>query len=540
MRLGRNKGSTAVLEPPGNGHEPNPRAPGQGDTRKLRALLQQAAPFTGGDNGTVSQPVDVDGLIRTYHSLVESERSTAAAQNSVIGMICSRIPTDRLNNFLFSAWADSYDCHMGVAHDPAVNHLILQALELHKLNFGKYHDGKDAEGSRIFGNGILEMSCGTGTVIKLLCEGLASNDRKLLKSLRITANDISGDMQEKAREKLESRDWKQRPRSLEFTQSDVRDLTIGGNFDTAILSQTLHLISDLALLDKERRGVIERKEDNEKHRDAKLTAIRNAFSKLASDGHFILIDEWPAKITSKPIVEPLISSVFYDIFRPVKDRESFISIMKEVPQACFVGEVKARIDRDHQMYMVIYRKDPDRVKADRKSLPSAGELQDSELRDGIEIARKRAVARIYDAFVATDRHFIENYRPLPGETAIWTNFIPLKAEEMFEFRRDMLGTMDSVLGNRKYNAIVLGQVLHELAEERRRELVGKAISSLNSGGSLLFINEWPAEPAQHPISTKEFRHVENRDSLIFEGALRQTIMPGFSSGMYGYLYRKTE
>lgn len=486
------------------------------------------------------------GATQSEHELLSRYRDAFQNEERLRQQIRETIPTKRLSQALFDSWADGYDQHMGEKHDPAVAHLVRQALELHNRNFGTYPaTGKVKTGvPRIFGNGILEMSCGTGTVVKLLCENLSPED---LAGATFIANDTSREMKAKARQKFAQLAQGHRPAKIVFGSSDLRRLDVAHPFNTAILSQTLHLISDPALLDKERHPQQTLFEIDDEHLAVKLDVIRGVFRRMDYGDHFILIDEWPAVLTKRAQQRPdeaLISALFYEIFRPIKDRAAFSDLMKNIPEACFVAELKSRIDQYHSMYMLIYRKDPIRPKLGGPSIPTMEEIRASPrlLRrlPRIETARTAAMDKVFDAFVAIDRQFIDTFKPVNGEAAKWAPFIPLEKATPFECTPEKLAGKDSLSGA-TYDTIVLKQVLHEMDDTARQALIKKAIDSLNLGGAIMFIEEWPPKNAKQPLSSREFRNATMRlyeRELVFEGALRQTIMPEYDSGMYGYLYRK--
>jgi len=290
--------------------------------------------------------------------LIERYKAAFADEERLKEQIRSTIPTKRLNDALFDSWADGYDQHMGDKHDPAVAHLVRQALELHNKRFGTYAGKGETREQGIFGKEILEMSCGTGTVIKLLCENLRCEDRK---DLTFIANDTSKEMKAKAKEKLATMNPEHKPCKVRFASSDLRELDVKGDFNTAILSQTLHLLSDPVLLDKERQPQQTLFEIDEEHLAVKLKVIKDVFGRMDFGDHFILIDEWPAVLTRRGQQKPeeaLISALFYEIFRPIKERATFSDMMKNIPSACFVAELRSRIDQHHSMYMLIYRRTP--------------------------------------------------------------------------------------------------------------------------------------------------------------------------------------
>jgi SAM-dependent methyltransferase len=425
---------------------------------------------------------------------------------------------------LFESWAETYDPHMAeTMHDRALETLLKQSIELRSLNFG----GGDMP---IMGTDILEMSGGTGTVIKLLCDNMTADE---IAKLNITINDLSPAMKSIAWNKLHDRC------NLRFASHDLRDHEFEpDSYDAAILSQTLHLITDPELIRREKGPdpVVESPD----HRKIKTEVIRKAFRALRWDGFFAMIDEWPAKLSDNPRdpMEMILSRLFKETFKPISERTTFrTKVMDNIQDARFVAELKARIDSKHSMYMLLYRKDIDRRESDRKQLPATEEAAEKEGLDLHELDRSRAEAtfRIINAFVAIDKHFIETYTPVNGERDDWTNFIPLVGNSV-------VNPSLEDLQSEKFDAIVISSQLHAESEVGRRTLLDYAVQALNKGGALMMIDEWdPPKHQPHPISMHNFRNSlmeRYQNDVIYEASLRQRIMPGYDSGMHGFLFRK--
>lgn len=421
---------------------------------------------------------------------------------------------------LFDDWAATYDDHMfATGHDPAVENLIKQAAELQK----QYHD------TPIFGRRVLEMSCGTGTLISFLSKYLPAEE---LAGMDIVANDLSEQMQAIARCKLAGIKT-----NITFTNHDIRELPFDReSFDTLVLSQTLPFLTDPMELMRENQEQGEKGE----HRHVKTAAIKRAFDILRWGGYFIVVDEWPMKITknNKTSLDTAIEEQFEENFRPIRERTTFRDkVMRNVPGARFVAELKARIDREHSMYIFIYRKDKDKAYNRGIHLPATEEearRAGMTLEDTVK-ARLAAVKTVVKRFQSVDDHFVEYYRPINGERNYWADFLPLSSSRMEE-----AGTGDELPPESQ--AVLIAQKLHNLSDFERLELIEGSIDKLRRGGSLLIIDEWAA-PSD---STNRIEKSKLRDSvveefhqrLIFEGALRQPIVPGYDSGMYGYMFRK--
>ena len=315
------------------------------------------------------------------------------------------------------------------------------------------------------------------------------------------------------------------------------------------MDQTLHLIVDPELFAEEMEpdGIVEKSD----HRDIKTDVIKKAFDILPEGGHFILIDEWPPLFsnTSTDPLEAIVNPLFDQIFRPILHRTILQDIMmKKVPNARFVAEMKARINREHSMYIFIYAKDPDKKDQDG-SEPSVLLPNDEEeaastgitLREA-DMARSKAVERIYCAFRAMDKPFIEGYAPINGERQIWAEFIPIGKGEIFDSRGFDNNELADALQSRRYDSVILSRVLHNVSNEERRRIMRNAVESLNPGGSLMLIDEWPSpSDCSNSIHKRDLRDTvvaEFERKVIFEASLREKIRDGFDCGMYGYLFRK--
>ncbi len=431
---------------------------------------------------------------------------------------------------LFDSWASSYDHHMdSTGHDPAVQNLLKQAHELHKLS-------RDTHGWPIFGRRGAELSCGTGTPIMFLSQIIPPDE---FGKMRIIANDISSKMQELARAKLGGLDCK-----IDYTQHDVRSLPFNpGSFDTAMLINTIPFLTDPRLLYQENLEGKSNDEDNE-HRHVKRMTLKRVMDILPWNGHLIVVDEWPAKYTTRGdahLTESEIHRMFDENARPIDNRATFRDkVMKNVPGARFVAELKARIDRYHSMYIFIYRKDEDKIKNRYRLLPDSEEEAARAQLDLTTIAhaRREAVDRVVASFRAIDPHFVNFYKPINGEIANWADFLPICDGSVFDSRDpSTAGEMGS-----HYNTAIVAGVLHNLSDEQRMTMLTNVVSSLNRGGALMIIDEWePPVSSPHPIAKRTLRDTvieEFRQKLMFEGAIRETILPGFDSGVYGYMFRK--
>ncbi|MEW6749072.1 MAG: class I SAM-dependent methyltransferase [Candidatus Micrarchaeota archaeon] len=451
---------------------------------------------------------------------------------------------------LFSSWSMlDYDRHMKeTGHDKAVEILLRQVVEIHGIN-------SSTQGFPIFGDRLLEMGCGTGTPILLLSQLLRPEE---FQGMLITANDITKDMLTKARAKLRGM------RNVRFTNKDItRKPDFGSLFHTVVLSQTLPFIADREILDRENAQGIE----NSEHVQTKLEVIREVFQRhLALNGYFLLIDEWPMKLTestrnpmrelerrmalgsenSEDLMEEyerkqLIERQFYKVFRPIRERNTLYNkiFRRNEFGARFVAELKARIDREHSMYVMIYRRDEDKIIHRDRLLPWT---QKKARDEGItlsfaEEAREMAVEKLLTLIRATDRHFVAHFTPINGEKAVWAELTPIDGTATYDSRHGEL------IEGRKYNTVILARLLHRMEPEERMKKVSQAVAALREGGALIVIEEWGYEKSAvpHGISKTDLRDkvmVPHRDRLVFEASFREPIAPGFDSGMYGYVYRR--
>jgi cyclopropane fatty-acyl-phospholipid synthase-like methyltransferase len=437
---------------------------------------------------------------------------------------------------LFESWASTYDPHMAETnHDSAGETTVKQALELRKLGFG---DGNFP----ILGNDVLEMSSGTGTIIRHYCDNMTPEE---LAGMNFTLNDQSPKMMKKAIDKLGD------DCNYTFTASDLRDPQTDfrhedpetkerkPKYDTVILANTLHILADpeLQRREKDPDAVMESRD----HRRIKTEVIKKAFAALKDNGYFVMIDEWEATLSDNPRtpVERIHKRLFKENFRPIASRSIFRDrIMRRIPGALFVGELKARIDSTHSMYMLIYKKDPTRMGNDIKRLPSHevdAAIEDLDIAD-VTMARERAANMIQNAFTAIDPHFIETYTPVNGERQNWVDFIPIGAGTRVN------PTLEELEAGEKFDTVVVSRQLHFMDEEKRQRYFKLAVDAVNKGGAFMVIDEWdPPSNAEHQLNRRAFRDgmmEEFTENMIFEASLRQTIMEGYHNGMFGYLYRK--
>jgi SAM-dependent methyltransferase len=174
----------------------------------------------------------------------------------------------QINNLRYRLFAPHYDGHME-NHEAAIRLLMHQILPIERLSSARRPI------DLIIQPDILDLSCGTGTIIRIL-EDILSLRRA--RELRITANDLSDDMKEIAREKLRGF-----PGRVEFTGQDLTKLEMGREFGTIFLSQTLHLITDEDVVRQERQANYLHV-DSDRHFEAKMGALLRAWGHLRVGG----------------------------------------------------------------------------------------------------------------------------------------------------------------------------------------------------------------------------------------------------------------
>lgn len=433
------------------------------------------------------------------------DKSSERYKSRIVELLSGLSAAER-NNLVYKMFAPHYDKHMD-SHGRAIDFLIRQAAALEAAGLGG-----------IFHDDIIELSCGTGSVIKSVCDALPA---ARLRDLVITANDLSDDMKAIAMEKLVYL-----PCEISYTSQDLMRLMFAkGSFGTAVLSQTLHLLTDEDILMQERAGNYMHI-DEKRHLSAKIKAVRDAFSLVRPGGTFIVIDEYPALLSDRggPL-GPGFAYLFNDSLRGVNWATFRNSIMNPIPNARFVAQLKVPIDYKHTMYIWIYRNEPEREGRERR-LPNTHHF---------DAARREAREKLLSLFRAIDRDFIASNSPPNGETP-WVRYLPMDPEKTLVVTE---GRMDFMT---RYNMIVLSGCMHNLSEQERHTLIGDSVHSLDRGGSLLIVDEWRSpRGSRHPISKGHLRDeymAMHSKHMVFAGSIRVPIIPPANTGMYGYLYRK--
>jgi SAM-dependent methyltransferase len=421
-----------------------------------------------------------------------------------IRLLLGSLDAAQINNLRYRLFAPHYDTHME-SHERAIDILLRQLVDVEKIAFTD---------QRLVHDDILEMSCGTGTVIKLLCSAM---EAQRVRQMRFVANDISEDMMAVAREKLSGL-------PVTFTSHDINELSLPAEpFRSVILSQTLHLITDEDVVRQERK-------DNymyvgeDRHLDKKFCVISDAWRNLPEGGTFILIDEWPAMLSDRggPL-GPGFAYLFNDGLREIS-RDSFQnSIMDQMPCSRFVAQLKAPIDGKHQMYLIVYRKEH---KTGNSRIPVSPDFAQ---------VRREAFEKVLQIFKTIDRDFIDSIDPSNGEP--WIKFLPIN-----EGVKIISNSNEMPSEENENNCVVIRQCMHGIDNYDRYDLIARSVASLKLGGSLIIIDEWnPPDGTKHSLRLGSLKPVYlNRFTkhLVFAGSVRVPISPLHDSGMYGFEYRK--
>ncbi len=459
------------------------------------------------DSMRTPTPVCFEPQLEDAFSALKREVSDFAksreTHESKMRALLSSLSAKDINNMLYRIFAPYYDEFMS-GHEIAIGRLVRQMSAVEQVAF----QGEGPLG-HIFRDPLLEMSCGTGTVVKLICDSMPEERLALLK---VTANDLSDDMKARAYEKLSGY-----PCSLGFSSTDLYAADFPKNsFGTAVLSQTLHLMSDQDVVAEERSGnYVHMAED--RHMPVKFNLIRKAFDCMKEDGTFLIIDEWPAILSnSGGELGPGFAYLFNDGLRPI-DRSALKHYMNTMPDVHFIAQLSVPIDSRHSMYVLAYRKHSGKVPRSQSHAKASD--------------RRIAVSRVVESFIAAEKWFIEaigtrGAKPLPMADA--KPHISRRKDPI-----DIRGPSD---------CIVLSMRMHHLDHETRLALISSSIESLRLGGSLLIIDEWPPPGnARHKVRLDELKRscvTHFSAKLMRAGSLRIPIDPHSESGMHGYRYVK--
>jgi len=365
-------------------------------------------------------------------------------------------PDDEL---LFKAWRLTYDPFMKqTGHDRAVGSLLGQLVAMNRVFAAKGFPS-------LLHDDVLEASAGTGTVIKLLHGALGDEAVRM----RFTHNEKSAEMQAIAKQGTLAHIGKQ----CSFTNFDIRELGSGfsaNKFGTVLLSQTLHLISDSEELEREKNpGYVFSDDDKIQHSWEKRKALEALYGLIRPGGAFIIIDEWPPQFSGKAstLFDEAIDRLFMGVFRPLLGKERLYDIMGRLPGARLVADLKANIDQNHSMSMLVYRKESyAAVKG-----PGAGLGSDGALEIGI------GAFRAMSPFVAgaMNARFINSGLP--------QRLFPME-ENPFRITPGGIAPHSG-----RHGCVLVHGMPHGMAEKRRNSLYERALKLIRPGGSLIIAED---------------------------------------------------
>ncbi len=443
-------------------------------------------------------------------------------------------------DLLFEMWSGGqYDEEM-IEHEVAIEHLVYMLVALHSHSISNDRAG-------IFGDNLLELSCGSGTIIELLARRLPL---ELVSQMRITANDISRAMQNDARIKMAG--LVNRPAQIEYTNYDIRhlrnpngSLILPSDHTNVILAQTLPFLTDPALLEQEQNGFVPRRGE---HRKVKMDVLESIFGRkqnltdrlLQTNGHFTLIDEWPWMCSvNKSVIDKLFSMVA----RSLSDRSNLEHmVFSLVEQGARLRAIfKACIGKGHHsMYAMDWYIDP--VKIERLSTGQRSLLRNMRRNDHI---REETLRCAIGALTKTDEHFRESYPKSNGRT--WVPFVGL--EEVKPHTVHGNSKWKNELVGRKHDVVIL-QELHSVPEHERNSFITTAVGKVNVGGALIFADEWEPGPQTETLSRlpkwpkhriKEEMKTAHEGEMMFQAMLREPFQINsqtFDNGIYLLAYRK--
>lgn len=171
------------------------------------------------------------------------------------------------------------------------------------------------------GNTLMDISCGTGEPLNFLADFLNE------KNITVTANDLTPEMLEVARVKLDGK-----IKLLIFSENDFTELAkIGNKFETILCTQTFHFISE-----------------------PKIRYLKAIFKMLKKGGTFISIEEWPFLFSNNSNLPFLISILAQNTMVPVP--VSTLEILASISGLTLIRGVEERIDNKHMMYGKVYKK----------------------------------------------------------------------------------------------------------------------------------------------------------------------------------------
>ncbi len=402
----------------------------------------------------------------------------------------------------------SYDKHMG-DHVDAIE--VLAKAWMKDRSFG---------GRRFK---ILEASCGTGTALEAFLDSMPP---KVLRKLRVVANDVSSASLEEAKKRLAKYEGKVR---IEFTQHDLTQSLPPGRFDLIIMSQTLPFICDEQALRDQRLGLALPSET--RHITAKRKLLETLIRKKLKPGkgEFLLIDEHPMKLSLEPFdFNSIVDfALFNETFRVISRGTLINDVLKRIEEARFRGHIETFIDRNHSMYLMAMS-----AMKPGKAPPARPPGKDAAEAEGEDVWRViRRMEHVHASLIDRLQGFEDGgstaYKPIGvGEKRLVID--KGYYEEMISGRPGYWRT------NGSYNLVVISGLMHHIGKDEYRCIIDKLKRShkLEPGAAILFVDEWPAPAGmERPVGNSDARTFifNDYDDHVFCGSVR-------SGNKYGYLY----
>lgn len=410
--------------------------------------------------------------------------SSAEYHQKRIRQILSKLTVLETNNLIYKFFSKHYDHHM-TDHRVAIQSLIKQVTMADVIGLN----------INVFGRRNLEMSCGTGTIIRLINDSLPFDRLPIF----FVANEPSPDMKNIAIKKLSDI-------NVDFSSFKIGNLNFERNsFDTVILSQTLHLLVDEVIISQERQSGYMFVGGQNRHIRAKYNAIMQAYDLIKPGGTFVLIDEWPHLLSDGGPLGPGFAFLFNENVRFIEQKDLKEKILDRLPNSRFVAELSAPIDNLHTMYLNVYQKEPSQE----------------------EISIGDAEIKLIEIFKNLDKRFVDSTKPPPRKKPV-VNFLKVKKNETFTYVSELPS------GSECFNCIIITNAFDNLQFEQKLELISKSSTALKTGGSLFLVTELGSKTQN---SEADFEKIMDNfsDHLVRISSIR---IPSAVSGLYGLHYRK--
>jgi SAM-dependent methyltransferase len=373
---------------------------------------------------------------------------------------------------------------------------------------------------------VLDASCGTGKVLEAFLDAMP---HRVLRKLRIVANDVSSASIEAAKKTLARFEGKVR---IDYTPYDLTQQLPEGRFDLILFSQTLPFICDEKALRDQRLGLALPNES--RHITAKRHVLEALMGKVKpGKGDFLLIDEHPMRLSKIPddfegIVEDVL---FREIFRPISRSTLINDVMKRIDKARFRGHIESFIDREHSMYLIDSTVDKNHARNGCDCTVGSDDTPaEKESQEQIRRIIKRAEG-IHQTVVPRLQEFESEdgttYKPI-GANEKRLVIDPQLYDERIDHKPGFWRT------NGHYNMVVISDLMHQVGIDGYRCVIEKLKRSgkVGPGSALLFIDKWPPPPESlNPVGNSDARtFIFNAfDDHVFLGSIR-------CGDKYGYLY----